>query len=247
MRHRVTKTGERQRGDLVGRRRRSGNGSGDGSALTENGEGAASGRAEGGGCGANRVAWGTRDWGTERAVGRGGRICPSPGTGRAPCLLFPSGPGRAARRAHPAAQARPGLPGRAGTGTKPDGPCRAWAGPKNRASCRAVGLRAACSSIPITQGPRRRVPSRTACKPSTHLLPSLSASKPWPRCPFPKPANSTAIATQRRWTHRGSRTTVDDELLESGVKYASTGVTQRSHVPGPMASESNSYAGKNTA
>jgi hypothetical protein len=36
--HRVTKTGERQRGDLVGRRRRSGNGSGDGSALTENGE-----------------------------------------------------------------------------------------------------------------------------------------------------------------------------------------------------------------
>lgn len=61
---------------------------------------------------------------------------------------FPSGPGRAARRAHPAAQARPGLPGRAGTGTKPDGPCRAWAGPKNRASCRAVGLRAACSSMP---------------------------------------------------------------------------------------------------
>jgi hypothetical protein len=147
MRHRVTKTGERQRGDLVGRRRRSGNGSGDGSALTENGEGAASGRAEGGGCGANRVAWGTRDWGTERAVGRGGRICPSPGTGPAPCLLF------LADRAVPPGgrirQPKHGLVYRAGPARARNQTGRVVLGPGQKTGPRAR-LRAACSSIVVS-------------------------------------------------------------------------------------------------
>jgi hypothetical protein len=137
MRHRVMKTGERQRGDLVGRRRRSGNGSGDGSALTENGEGAASGRAEGEGCGANRVAWGTRewDWGTERAVGRGGRICPSPGTGPAPCLLFLAG--RAVPPGGRIRQPKHGLVYRAGPARARNQTGRAVLGPGQKTGPRA--------------------------------------------------------------------------------------------------------------
>jgi hypothetical protein len=140
----VTKTGESQRGDLAGRRRRSGNGSGDGSALTENGEGAAGGRAEA----AERIAW-RGDWGLNGRWGRGGRLCPLAWNRASSVPAFPGGPGRAARRAYSAAQARPGLPGQAGTGTKPDGSCRAWVRPKNQALCWAVGLRAACSSIRV--------------------------------------------------------------------------------------------------